>query len=399
MHDEISRAFMVTDALSRIGGVGKANTSEGSIHALTSELARSLETASSLSPDADVRRHLELRAEAVTSRDFDRAVTFGATRTMPFEMVLSPSPHWTHPTSPGALSGMFGRVLSAHPVYSVLDATDLATANLSMACLDTYGLRSVERAFDPPIYSVCDLELVAGQAAVPPFHFASFLPEDEGERGVTSKTLVFQNLYLLRFVWISHRLAEKALGEDRCDGAPQVADVVLPQWLRAHDMAHSYFDNVCRSSGLSDKLLHAIREVLADTVADAAVLNDAADDGVLSVIIGEKLRYARRDPAVFADSLAARLELGWLTRYHGLGSLTSAKMSASAVDLVDETVARLVNGDLGRFESWARKLVAEWVDPEMNAHTVPDDVVPLFADDNAVLRAPRSYTGCGHHHR
>lgn len=397
--DEMSRAFIIADALSRLGGTRRAKTSAGSVHALTAELAKSLTGASALSPDEDVRCHLELRAEAVTSGDYNRAITFGATRTMPFDMILSPSPHWTHPTSPGALSGMFGRALSAHPVYSVLDDTDQATAELSMACLDTYGLRSIERAFEPPIYSVCDLELVAGQAAVPPFHFASFLPEDEGERGITSKTLVFQNLYLLRFVWISHRLAENALGEDRCDGAPHVADVVLPQWLRAHDMAHSYFDNVCRSSGLGDSLLHVIREVLADTVADAAVLRGGADDGALAVIIGEKLRYARRDPAVFADSLAARLELGWLTRHHGFGGLTAAKMSAAAVDLVDETVARLVNGDLGRFESWAHKLAAEWMDPDMATRTIPDDVVPLFPNEDSALRAPRRHTSCGHHHR
>ena len=120
---------------------------------------------------------------------------------------------------------------------------------------------------------------MAGAAATPPFHFAHFLPEDEGVEGSTTKTVVYRNIYLLRFLNISLPLISMdEIGLD-IGSVRAGASRVLVRWMRAHDVAHSYFDQICMTSGLGGRTLHGIREVLADVFANALLLGSRTGCG------------------------------------------------------------------------------------------------------------------------
>ena len=87
---------------------------------------------------------------------------------------------------------------------------------------------------------VTDLIAMGGESNAFPKHFAYFLPEDEGAGygEVFNKTILFRNVYGLRYDHIS-----KLLGDALLKGHKPSKDVdvrnVLITWMRGHDIAHA----------------------------------------------------------------------------------------------------------------------------------------------------------------
>lgn len=392
---DLLRAFDLVEALSALGEpLGADGSSAGA--AIRRELIGALERAAGSTSDALLAEHLAMRSDAVRSGSFDDAATFGATNTLPLELLLSPTPSWANPSLATGVSATLGRRHHDDDLRDI-GVVDAAVQTDAVSCLTRHGVFGVEASFQPPIYSICDLVRVAGEAAVPPYHFANFLPEDEGQPGKTAKTVVYRNLYLLRFHRVTWPLISSLDGD--VEPIPESdASTTLLHWLRAHDVGHSYFDSLCLEAGLSAHVLHATREVLADCIAHSVVLR-ASQPQAAAVIVGECLRYARRDPEQFADALAARAQLSWLTRHLGDPRLYAARSLAdAAADLVGETVARLVRGDAAAFERWLLRLAANAPLPSWPVGTV-HDVLALFGPrpiDQVRVRPGARFGSCAH---
>ncbi len=153
---------------------------------------------------------------------FEEAAEFGASRELPLELVLGPSPGWTHPRRPGAYSAVLARPRPEWRLSAVADV-DRVVDDYARRAIDRAGAWPVERAFEPPLYSVADLLSVAGEAAIPPLHFAAFLPEDEGQLGATTKTLVYRNFYELRLREVSSRLFKAIVAPDAGNGGAEAS--------------------------------------------------------------------------------------------------------------------------------------------------------------------------------
>ncbi len=148
---------------------------------------------------------------------------------------------------------------------------------------------------------------------------------------------------------------------------------------------------MCRKAGLAEHVLHAMREVIADSIGDVAVLTDEhrGDDPVARMLIAEKLRYARRPADVFGDSLAAHVELGWLTRTTELGAAGAQQVLDCARSLVETALGFLLHGNAAACELWFEDVASAFSMASLEA-PVPSDVVPAFvAPPSRATRAPR----------
>jgi hypothetical protein len=346
---------------------------------LRSELASVIDSAAGATKDHQLERHLQLRSEAFKDGQFDAARRYSATHTLPIELILGPVPSWrTH----GAKTGLSGII--AVPVQNVMAGktaeVDAEVESIARQLLVDQGLGSLERSFESPIYSICDLVDVAGEAARFPHHFASFLPEDEGLTGETTKTVVYLNYYLQRFFSVSlpiaGALADGSVTRVRAHEAAQI----LLTWFRAHDIAHSYFDKVCHGSGLQESYVHAAREILADCVGfvvASKIRGSSAE--VAQVVLAEALRYARRDSRLFADAVAARFELGWLLHRASYPSLISGRSFAAFVnEMLSDTIGRLAHEDPDSFQQWIDRtaLGFQMVDAQVHG---PNDLIPIYS--------------------
>lgn len=290
---------------------------------------------------------------------------------------LAPSPSYILPARDRGLSASLA-VAVDDPMQLGLSEFDDQIGGLAGRCVDDSPTSISGPTFEPPRYSICDLLWLAGSASIPPFPFSNFLPEDEGPEGATTKTVVYRNLYTLRFLAVSLPLLgehELAVGGDRMEAN---ASELLLRWLRAHDIAHSYFDQICLAAGLSDRVLHGTREILADALADALLLDGGRADTALVVVLAEMKRLARRDPAVFADAWAGRAELTWLAKSLGDPlNASPAAISAACMELIAEVLERLSRTSSAGFEQWADDLVSGYALDEEPDRAV-DDVVPVF---------------------
>jgi hypothetical protein len=222
-------------------------------------------------------------------------------------------------------------------LHTVVAATSHAAGDRLIADLDAAiepALDAVRTQLNLPDMGVhpvlpmqiTDLVAAGGEASAFPKHFAYFLPVDEGVGGgnpAERKTILFRNVYDLRYAHMSARLAEALLvgPEVRPETDPMAP---LLGWLRAHDVAHGLTlpgDEHDHSSAVGGEPSMALHEVIANVyglmfaVTPAWLeLQRATADDVAAIYLAEMLQYMRRGPARWGDAGAAYMELNFLQR-------------------------------------------------------------------------------------
>jgi hypothetical protein len=376
--DALADALIVVELLHVSDEHNNANNLDSIDVHLRAELSRILQSAASLASTPEAREHITLRDSAFRCGDFEAARRYSATHELPFELILGPVPVSRKARAGTALSGVIAIPTDLYQV-AVADI-DAQVASLARELLLASGIGTVDRSFESPIYSICEVTAVAGEAARFPHHFANFLPEDEGIDGETYKTVVYANYYLKRFTSISLPLLRSALsGEMPGLSAAEHARILLT-WFRAHDLAHSYFDNMCRRSGLQENFIHIAREVIADLIGFTVVNKLIADPSdVPSVLMAEGMRYARRDPKLFADTIAARFELGSLFHVASLQNLLRGDTFAIATSqLLKDFIGRLSNEDPASFQRWIETSALAYQKlTDRDESTIANDLVPI----------------------
>jgi hypothetical protein len=230
---------------------------------------------------------------------------------------------------------------------------------------------------DPPLYGIFNIIACGGEANQYPKHFCYFFPEDEGAPlSPVNRTVVFQNLYVHRFLYSSlPRLRRFVTG---CAGlSPDEESVAraLIMWLKGHDIGHSV-----RLPETNMPLLHVALDdfsagILEETVADCYGYLLLTSDEVLRAtgltrefanlcFAGEMLRYLSRGRKKFQDSDAALLELSYLLR-HGYVeidgprlSISDARLHEGMLRLTEELNRTVLSGDADK--------VRLFVDTNMN---------------------------------
>jgi hypothetical protein len=366
---------------------------------LTTELTLAIEAGAETTNAPQLAQHLQLRAMAFSSGEFEEARRFGAATILPVEIILGPVPKWRSPDDKMGLSGVLAIPANGRfkPNITKIDEN---VELLARQLLVDNGFPTIDRSFEPPIYSICDLIDMAGEAARFPHHFANFLPEDEGILGETAKTVVYVNYYIRRFFTVSLPLLQKSTEKAMPPIPEDEATSILLTWFRAHDVAHSYFDNLCRRAGLEDRYVHVMREIIADLVGFAVAATFHSEPAKVGMVLtAEALRYSRRDPILFADTMAARFELGSVLGKISLAEITDGStFPALVIALLNDTIARLTHEDPAIFQRWIDRNVLAYQTQALDTY-LPNDLIPIIASPNSAhSRAGNDviYVKCSH---
>jgi len=173
---------------------------------------------------------------------------------------------------------------------------------------------------------VTDLIAMGGESNAFPKHFAYFLPEDEGAGygEVFNKTILFRNVYGLRYDYIS-----KPLGDALLKGCKPSDDVdvrnMLITWMRGHDIAHAVTTPRVGRVGPKDvghEPWYSLQEAIADAYGSAMSFTDrwlglagCSLDDMVAMYLAEALHYLRRGPWNWGDAGAASVELSFLATH------------------------------------------------------------------------------------
>lgn len=252
-------------------------------------------------------------------------------------------------------------------------------------------VRSTERVLGRPVVATCEapgmytteLLLVGGESGQGHKNFAHFLPLETPNGLVPNSpfTVIFANVHRERLRRCSIPLLERHTG---AAVEIPVDDVLAASiaWFRCHDLGHfwraeDYMNNAELHSALGGFDLMAIEETYADClgVVCAAQL---WDETALSVAYyAELLRYLSRDPHSFADSVAARLECGWLAESGMPLDLASTKQlaetAASLTVLAGTAHDLLWSADSSRLEH-VRDLLSEGNQTALRLDTLFTDI-------------------------
>jgi len=232
---------------------------------------------------------------------------------------------------------MSWRAKSQAPLHTVVTATSHAAGDRLIADLDAsleeamsavreqLGLPELGAHALLPMH-ITDLIASGGEASSFPKHFAYFLPVDEaildGDPALR-KTILFRNVYDLRYERMSSRLAETLLeGPQLREEVPAIAPLL--GWLRAHDIAHGLTlpgDEHEHVAGVGPEPAMSLHEVIANVYGLMLAvtppwleLQGAEASDVAAVYLAEMLQYMRRGPARWGDAGAAYMELNFLER-------------------------------------------------------------------------------------
>jgi hypothetical protein len=173
---------------------------------------------------------------------------------------------------------------------------------------------------------VTDLIAMGGESNAFPKHFAYFLPEDEGAGygEVFNKTILFRNVYGLRYEYISKPLGDALLKGYRVNPSVDVRDVLIT-WMRGHDIAHAVTTPRVGRVGPKDvghEPWYSLQEAIADAYGSAMSFTDTwlelagcTLDDMVAVYLAEALHYLRRHPRNWGDAGAASVELSFLATH------------------------------------------------------------------------------------
>lgn len=254
------------------------------------------------------------------------------------------------------------RAKTTAPLHTVVAATNHVAGDKLIADLDSStedALAAVRAQLNLPDLGVhavlpmqiTDLIAAGGEASAFPKHFAYFLPVDEGIADVDPaerKTILFRNVYDLRYERMSSRLAEILL-----DGPQLRADVPpiapLLGWLRAHDVAHGLTlpgDDHAHTDGVGQEPAMALHEVTANVFGLLLAITPAwleiqraSESDVAAIYMAEMLQYMRRGPMRWGDAGAAYMELNFLERNGFVDIDEDGRISWEADRLIEGTAA------------------------------------------------------------
>lgn len=170
---------------------------------------------------------------------------------------------------------------------------------------------------------VTDLIAMGGESNAFPKHFAYFLPEDEGAGygEVFNKTILFRNVYGLRYDHISKPLGDALLKGHKPAEDVDVRDVLIT-WMRGHDIAHAVQTPRAGKVGPKDvghEPWYSLQEAIADAFGSAMAFTPTwlthagcSLDDMVAVYLAEALHYLRRGPWNWGDAGAGCVELSFL---------------------------------------------------------------------------------------
>ncbi len=170
---------------------------------------------------------------------------------------------------------------------------------------------------------VTDLIAMGGESNAFPKHFAYFLPEDEGAGygEVFDKTILFRNVYGLRYEKISRPLGEALLKGHKPSPDADVRDILIT-WMRGHDIAHAVQTPRAGKLGPKDvghEPWYSLQEAIADAFGSAMAFTPTwlqhagcSLDDMVAVYLAEALHYLRRGPWNWGDAGAGCVELSFL---------------------------------------------------------------------------------------
>ncbi|HEX5145538.1 MAG TPA: hypothetical protein VFV85_00840 [Conexibacter sp.] len=173
---------------------------------------------------------------------------------------------------------------------------------------------------------VADLIAMGGESNAFPKHFAYFLPEDEGAGygEVFNKTILFRNVYGLRYEHISKPLGDALLKGYRPNPTVDVRNVLVT-WMRGHDIAHAVTTprvGRVEPKDVGHEPWYALQEAIADAYGSAMSFTDTwlelagcTLDDMVAVYLAEALHYLRRHPRNWGDAGAASVELSFLATH------------------------------------------------------------------------------------
>jgi hypothetical protein len=173
---------------------------------------------------------------------------------------------------------------------------------------------------------VTDLIAMGGESNAFPKHFAYFLPEDEGAGygEVFNKTILFRNVYGLRYQHISKPLGDALLKGYRPNPSVDVRNVLIT-WMRGHDIAHAVTTprvGRVEPKDVGHEPWYALQEAIADAYGSAMSFTDTwlglagcSLDDMVAVYLAEALHYLRRHPRNWGDAGAASVELSFLATH------------------------------------------------------------------------------------
>lgn len=220
------------------------------------------------------------------------------------------------------------------PLHSVVACTAHARGDELIAALDASSrdaLDEVNRLCGTEDVSVggvfamqvTDLIAMGGESNAFPKHFAYFLPEDEGAGygEVFNKTILFRNVYGLRYDYISKPLGKALLKGHKPADAVDVRDVLIT-WMRGHDIAHAVQTPRAGKVGPKDvghEPWYSLQEAVADAFGSAMAFTPTwlkhagcSLDDMVAVYLAEALHYLRRGPWNWGDAGAGCVELSFL---------------------------------------------------------------------------------------
>jgi len=173
---------------------------------------------------------------------------------------------------------------------------------------------------------VTDLIAMGGESNAFPKHFAYFLPEDEGAGygEVFNKTILFRNVYGLRYQYISKPLGDALLKGYRPNPSVDVRNVLVT-WMRGHDIAHAVTTprvGRVEPQDVGHEPWYALQEAIADAYGSAMAFTDrwlelagCSLDDMVAIYLAEALHYLRRHPRNWGDAGAASVELSFLATH------------------------------------------------------------------------------------
>lgn len=271
---------------------------------------------------------LRMQATAVARGDWPTVVELTVTEPLDdVAIVYGPFKTWTSKANsprPAALVSV-----PDHEANHLIAGLDTAIRDALPQLAEVVGMASLD-FWTLPDFVVTDLLACGGEANSFPKHFALFLPEDTGVgiHAAATRTVVYGNVYRARFEAIS-----RSLGAEFLDPCPawdsDVEAAALMAWFRGHDAAHflgPHGQRVDRLVGYEPRTRGGLFETLADVLGYLLVTLDGVrwsleleEKAMAGVFLSELLRYYRRGPDYFPDSIAARLELRFLVENDYLG--------------------------------------------------------------------------------
>jgi hypothetical protein len=315
------------DALRALQAIDGTFVHEGHARALakaSAELMEELADSDAISPEqADMLRR---RAAALVELRHDTAIAHeeaALTTSQPLTVVAGPMCTFRNKTRT--------------PLHSVVACTAHEHGDRLIAALDASAgavLEEVNGYCGTPdvtvsgifAMQVTDLIAMGGESNAFPKHFAYFLPEDEGAGygEVFNKTILFRNVYGLRYQYISKPLGDALLKGYRPNPSVDVRNVLIT-WMRGHDIAHAVTTprvGRVEPKDVGHEPWYALQEAIADAYGSAMAFTDTwlelADcslDDMVAVYLAEALHYLRRHPRNWGDAGAASVELSFLATH------------------------------------------------------------------------------------